>query len=195
MFPTWFFCEILLNFSGLVAIAPSGKEIFYANGIQNPPAMAVGALAVDGTGVLSDVPGSPFLRTTADAVVVHPSGKFVYTQNLDATGRISKLKRYFWVLGGFKWRTRAFGKLAFPNTSKCKPGVLLTDPSGKFFYLTNQFNTDGILGWSVNSTTGELFSLTKLTIHARIFVWQCHTASKWKVLICNIGWRTRHNRI
>jgi 6-phosphogluconolactonase (cycloisomerase 2 family) len=123
---------------------------------------AVGALNVDSaTGQLSEVNGSPFSQAPMPFVVlVHPSGKFVYTENINSS-----------VIGGFTlnsisgFAVDATGALTpVPNSPVPTPvnasvvGFAI-HPSGKFLYATTGLAANGILGWSVDPSTGALTAL------------------------------------
>ena len=74
---------------GVLSIDPAGKFLFYGSSTLGTGVFeGIGALGVNGsTGALSGVTGSPFPGDDAPFIVrVHPSGHFLYTENIDPTG-------------------------------------------------------------------------------------------------------------
>jgi 6-phosphogluconolactonase len=123
----------------------------------------IGALAVDNTtGALSVVPGSPFAADQAPFFVrVHPAGQFLYTENIDATGSggitLQSLST-FSIDSSTGALTPAPGSPFTPPAS-ATIAVLAFHPSGKFLYAATGFAGNGVMGWSVDSTTGGLIVL------------------------------------
>jgi 6-phosphogluconolactonase (cycloisomerase 2 family) len=146
---------------GVLALNPNGKFLYYGSASWGPTVVeGVGAVAVDGTtGALSSITGSPFPDNNAPLfVVVHPSGQFVYAEDIDKTiasgiGLQS--------ISGFSVDPNT-GALAsvpqspFPVPASANVAGFAVHPSGKFLYASTGLAANGILAWSVNSTTGGL---------------------------------------
>jgi 6-phosphogluconolactonase (cycloisomerase 2 family) len=121
----------------------------------------MGALGITGaSGALSSVTGSPFPVNQAPFLVLaHPSGQFVYTENLDPTGAAAGLLVHG--IGGFSVDPST-GTLAempqspFPLPVSASVVGFALHPSGKFLYLSTGLSANGILAWSIDSTTGQL---------------------------------------
>ena len=149
---------------GVLTLDPSGKFLFYGSSTLGIGMFeGVGALAVDSTtGALSGVPGSPFAADQAPFFVrVHPSGNFLYTENIDATGS-----------GGVTLQSlstfsidSSTGVLAPAPGSPFTPPVSATiaglafHPSGRFLYAATGFAGNGVMAWSIDSITGGLTML------------------------------------
>lgn len=98
--------------------------------------------------------------TTPDAVVVHPSGKFVYVANhgsgtsagsisaysIDASGALSAIDA-----------DQAAGNQATIATQN-GPRALVIDPTGAYLYVANE-SSNTISAYSINQTTGALISI------------------------------------
>jgi 6-phosphogluconolactonase (cycloisomerase 2 family) len=151
-----------VNDPGYVAVDPNGKYLFYGSSTFGLPSQQIGALTVNGTtGALNTVPGSPFPANQMPFfVLVHPSGQFVYTEDLSAAGP-----------GGFVLQSVS-GYAVDPTSGALAPvpqspfiapanshvvGFAM-HPSGKFLYAPRGA-TSGILGWSVDAMTGTLTTL------------------------------------
>ncbi len=148
---------------GALAITPDGKFMYYGSSSFGGVTEAVGALNVDNvTGQLSVVNGSPFFQVPMPFVVlVHPSGKFVYTENINTS-----------VVGGFTLNSvsgfsiDASGALtAVPNSPVPAPAAasvvgFAIHPSGKFLYAATELAANGVLAWSVDPMTGALATLS-----------------------------------
>ncbi len=147
---------------GALAITPDGKFMYYGSSTFGGASQAVGALNIgSATGQLSEVSGSPFFQVPMPfMVLVHPSGKFVYTENINSS-----------VIGGFTlnsvsgFSVDATGALTpVPGSPVPAPATasivgFAIHPSGKFLYATTGLAANGILAWSVNPTTGALTAL------------------------------------
>ena len=94
------------------------------------------------------------------AVAVHPSGKFVYVNDVDfdyivafsfdsVTGAITLMP------GSADDNYGAWNVPAGPYATGYVPSSIVAEPSGKFVYVTNEFSND-ISGYSVNPTSGAL---------------------------------------
>jgi len=155
-------------------MAPGGKTLYYGSStiaLGGGVSQGVGALSVNGVdGSLSVVPGSPFAADLIPIdVLVHPSGKFVYTANIGTAsvgigpGLVQSISCY-----ASDPSTGALSPVLgspFPVTTPASGfRGLMIHPSGKFLYLatgaTGVGSTgNGILGWSVDSTNGSLTPL------------------------------------
>jgi 6-phosphogluconolactonase (cycloisomerase 2 family) len=133
----------------------------------------VGALSVNAAnGSLNVVSGSPFAADLIPIdVLVHPSGKFVYTANIGTAsigigpGPVQSISCYS--------SDPSTGALApvpgspFPVTSPTSNFDfmgLMIHPSGKFLYLGTGFLSpgsggNGVLGWSIDPASGSLTPL------------------------------------
>jgi len=143
---------------GSLAMAPGGKTLYYGSSTIGV-VQGIGALAVNpADGSLSIVPGSPFAADDVPAaVLVHPSGRFLYTVNVanlvgtplvtslscfsidSVTGALSPVPGSPFPVGGSNGYTGA--------------GI---DPTGKFLFMSTGAPGGGILGWSIDSASGAL---------------------------------------
>jgi 6-phosphogluconolactonase len=110
------------------------------------------------TGSLSLVPGSPFPADDVPVIVhVHPSGQFVYTEN---TPNLPTSPFTLQSVSGFS--IDSTGALASVPGSPFTPPMnadltgFAVHPTGKFLYASTGPAANGILGWSIDSTTGAL---------------------------------------
>jgi 6-phosphogluconolactonase len=135
----------------------------------------VTAYSVDGaTGLLAAVPGSPFLDpagtgSLAGAIVIDPSGSFLYTYNIfglpntisgfainSSTGALSSVPGSPFDASDYT----AF--LSFAN--------VVIDPSGEFLYASCADSNCGILAFKIDATTGTLTSVTGSPFNSVILV-------------------------
>ena len=146
---------------GVLAMNPNGKYLYYASSeLGGGVSQGIGALAVDSaSGTLSVVAGSPFpADQAAFRVYVHPSGRFLYTENIEASGTGGAALQS---LSGFSIDSST-GALApvlgspFTPPVSATVGTLAVHPSGNFLYATSGMAANGILGWSIDGTTGGL---------------------------------------
>ena len=149
---------------GELTLSPSGKFLYYASSeLGGGVAQGIGALAVDSAaGTLSVVTGSPFLADQAPFIVrVHPSGQFLYTENLDASGGNILLQSLsaFSVDSSTGALAPVLGSPFVPPVSATIGGLAI-HPSGKFLYATSGLEANGILAWNIDGTTGGLTVLT-----------------------------------
>jgi len=112
---------------------------------------------------LSFVTGSPFPADQAPFIVrVHPSGQFLYTENIDASGAdLIALQS----LSAFSVDASTGALAPVPGSPFVPPvsatiGGLAIHPSGKFLYATSGLEANGILAWNIDGTTGGLTVLT-----------------------------------
>jgi 6-phosphogluconolactonase len=167
-----FGCPPPVNGPGPLAMDPTGKFLFYGSSTFGVTNQVVGSLAVDSTGNLTATPGSPFPADYMPVkVAVHPTGKFVYTENIassiifgNTTGGTDPQPPLFELKNISGFSVAANGVLApIPGSPFVPPpgssfADLVFHPSGKFVYLTNS-GSSNILGWSVDNTTGALTTL------------------------------------
>jgi 6-phosphogluconolactonase (cycloisomerase 2 family) len=149
---------------GELTLNPSGKFLYYASStLGGGVSQGIGALAVDSAaGTLSVVTGSPFPADQAPFIVrVHPSGHFLYTENLDASGGNILLQSLsvFSIDSSTGALAPVLGSPFIPPVN-ATIGGLAVHPSGKFLYATSGMTANGILGWSIDGTTGGLTVLT-----------------------------------
>ena len=149
---------------GALALAPGGKALYYGSSSAGGGfVQGIGALTVSQTdGSLSVVLGSPFAADQVPTgILVHPSGKFVYTANTSATGLgLGPLVS----VSGFAVdpSTGALTPVAgspFPITGNPGYAGFAIHPSGKFLYAPPGFGGSGILAWSIDPTSGALAAL------------------------------------
>jgi 6-phosphogluconolactonase len=149
------------SWPGGLATDSKGKFLYYSSfGLSQ----GIGALAVDtATGALTPVPGSPFLAADfPDEVLVHPSGHFIYTENTSVPPTFPlSLKS----ISGFSVDSATGALAPVPNSPFTPPVTAdLTGfkfhPGGEFLYASTGSAANGILGWSVDSTTGTLNRLS-----------------------------------
>jgi len=155
------FCQPISG-PGSLAFAGTGNFLYYGSSSGGAVTQVVGALAVDSTGSLSQVPGAPFpADQTPFLLAVHPAGKFVLTENMNGPGA-----------GGFPL-TSISVFVADPNTGALTKAAgspfsapanadvvgLAMHPSGSFVYASTGLAANGVLGWALDQTTGALQSL------------------------------------
>jgi len=144
---------------GALALDPSGRFLYYGSFIS---AGLIGALAVNSTtGALSVVAGSPFpADQVPSSVLVHPSGQFVYTEDVKA-GSTPASGFTLVSISGFAVDSST-GALAPLSGSPFLVPVnadfagFAMHPSGKFLYASTGIAANGILAWSVDPATGSL---------------------------------------
>jgi len=164
--PICAFCPIPST-PGALALAPGGGTLYYASStpvLGSGVAQGIGALKVGSDGSLSVVSGSPFPADLIPfAVVVHPSGKFLYTANIGPfTGLAVSVRGIScYAIDPATGALSPTVNSPFPvsTTSNASFQGLLVDPSGKYLYLTTGSAANGILGWSIDPASGSLTSL------------------------------------
>jgi 6-phosphogluconolactonase (cycloisomerase 2 family) len=137
----------------------NGKFLYYGSSSFGAVSEGIGALAVNSTtGALGVVPGSPFPADDVPVVVhVHPSGQFVYTEN---TPNLPISSFTLQSVSGFS--IDSTGALASVPGSPFTPPMnadltgFAIHPAGKFLYASTGPAANGILAWSIDSTTGAL---------------------------------------
>jgi 6-phosphogluconolactonase (cycloisomerase 2 family) len=101
-------------------------------------------------GSLQPVPGSPFAVTgIPDAVVVHPSGDFIYV-----TSYVSSTENYV-----YAFAVQSNGSLlpvsGSPYPTGNDPAAAVIDPTGSFLYVS-AFIADSINAYSIDKSNGTL---------------------------------------
>jgi 6-phosphogluconolactonase len=129
-----------------LAVADAGRFVF---GIRN--ATIETYQSHPGT-VSTAVLNPPSVSATADALAVHPSGRFVYVANGDASGAIQT----FSVATVGPQAGSLTGGGSTPTGSM--PASVAIDPTGRFLYTANGGSND-ISGFSVDESTGALTPL------------------------------------
>jgi 6-phosphogluconolactonase (cycloisomerase 2 family) len=135
-----------------IAVDPSGKFVYVANGGSANFTDTVSAYVIDATsGALISAGVVSTQRLSPRSIAVDPSGRFVYTAN-----------------GGS--RTSGFGVLAFaintlssalspvagsPFTAGTNPSAVAVGPSGRFAYVTNQASGD-VSAFVIDGASGAL---------------------------------------
>jgi len=129
-----------------LAVADTGRFVFgIRNGTVETYQSHPGTVA---TAVLNP----PSVSATADAVAVHPSGRFVYVANADVSGTI---QTFSVATVGFQAGSLTGGS-STPTGSM--PASVAIDPTGRFLYTANSGSND-ISGFSVDESTGALSPL------------------------------------
>ena len=103
------------------------------------------------TGALSQVTGSPLVEGRGpQSVAVDPSGKFAYVAH--PGGVVSAFT--------INATTGAWSEIAgSPYAAGSSPLFVTVDDSGRFVYVINSNgNSNGVFGFTINTTTGELSS-------------------------------------
>jgi 6-phosphogluconolactonase len=121
-----------------IALDPKGKFLYVANTSSN----TLSAFAVDGSGVLTEISGSPFATgTTPYTVKVDDAGVFVYATNRDSnnvsayhidaiTGALTEIAGSPFAAGSGARYIELSGKFAFvPNRFANSVSVYTVDPS------------------------------------------------------------------
>ncbi len=123
----------------------------------------IGALTINSaTGALNLVPGSPFPADDVPyGILVHPSGRFIYTEN---TLNQAVLPFPLHSISGFSVDSGTGALAPVPGSPFTPPANAdLTgfefQPSGNFLYASTGTAANGLLAWSVDSTTGALTAL------------------------------------
>jgi YVTN family beta-propeller protein len=140
-----------------VVVDPSGKFAYVANGdgiVPNSVAMytinaTTGALTSKGTIAVGGF---------ASSVAVDPMGKFAYvTTEFNTPGSVGNVSMY--TINATTGALASIGTIA----AGTDPASVVVDPSGKFAYVTTEFNTPGSAGnvsmYTINTTTGALASI------------------------------------
>ena len=145
---------------GVLALNSTGSFLYYGSSTLGGGVFeGIGALAVNSsTGALSFVAGSPFPGDDAPFFVTsHPSGRFLYTENIDATGANGFTLQS---ISGFAIDA-ASGAITGPVAgSPFAPQVnstisgLSVHPSGSFLYSATGFGMNGIMGWKIDVAGG-----------------------------------------
>lgn len=129
-----------------MAISSSGKYLYTA--LSNATAVAVLTVNIS-TGAIAPIANSQSL-TTADPqqVLLHPSGKFLYTGNIGSISAFSVDAN----------NGRLSGISGSPYNSVA-PVALAIDPSGKYLFFSGfsgNFPTSLIAIWNIDESTGAL---------------------------------------
>lgn len=138
-------------FPRAIAIDPAGKFLYVA--ISDPgtdTSTTVDGFLIDpSTGALTKMPTSPFqVATTPDSIAIDPSGRFLYVSCSNSN-----------VIGAFTIDPDAGTLSAIQGSPFAAPGLplfVLADPSGQFLYAGTDSATAGLLGYTIDQTTGGL---------------------------------------
>ena len=153
-----------VNGPGALAMDSKGKLLYYgSDSFGNGLSEVIGGLSVNtASGVLNLVPGSPFPADQVPfAILVAPSGHFVYTENT-SNPPVSPLPLQS--LSGFAVDSGTGAIVPVTGSPFAVPtNANLTGfamhPTGKFMYASTGPAANGILAWSVDSTTGAIMEL------------------------------------
>jgi 6-phosphogluconolactonase (cycloisomerase 2 family) len=140
---------VLASIAGCVGCSSTSNHYVYA---ALSAANQVAAYREDpNSGTLTQIAGSPFpAGDGALALVIHPSGKFLYLANPGQNENDISL---------FTIASTGVLTEVFPRTSiglqASLPQLMVMDPAGSFLYVAN-VGTNNILVFSINSGTGAL---------------------------------------
>jgi 6-phosphogluconolactonase (cycloisomerase 2 family) len=139
------------SFPRAIAIDPAGKFLYVAisDSGSDTSATVDGFLIDPTTGALTKMPSSPFLATTVpDSIAIDPSGRFLYV-----SCSISNVIAAF----GIDPDTGTLSAIqGSPFPAPGYPLFVLADPSGQFLYAGTDSTTAGLLGYTIDQTTGAL---------------------------------------
>jgi len=134
-----------------VAVAETGRFVF---GIRDSMVETYQShLGTVATAVLNP----PGVSAAADALAVHPSGRFVYVANADASGTI---QTFSVATAGLQAGSLTVGG---STQTGSMPTSVAIDPAGRFLYTANGGSND-ISGFSVDEVTGALTPLGSATV-------------------------------
>jgi 6-phosphogluconolactonase len=139
------------SFPRAIAIDPAGKFLYVA--ISDPgtaTSTTVDGFLIDASsGALTKMPASPFqVATTPDSIAIDPSGRFLYVSCSNSN-----------VIGAFVIDPDTGTLGAVQGSPFAAPGFPLfvrVDPSGEFLYAGTDSTTAGMLGYTIDQTTGGL---------------------------------------
>jgi len=134
------------------------KNFVYATNNNNPPAGAgqpstIAGYTIDAnTGVLVQIPGSPFPTggVNSNLAAIDPTGKFLYVANTDSDN-----------ITGFTIDQTSGALTAIPGTPFAAgdfPVAVTIDPSGRYLYVPNR-NSGNVQSFAINPTSGVLTSI------------------------------------
>jgi 6-phosphogluconolactonase len=152
-------------FPGGVALSANGNYAYVSNtnsvvvtvsapSTPTPPATPAGCptqgtisgFTVSSSGVLTQIPGSPFAAgTTPTAIAVDLTSRFVYT-----TDSVQNQLIVFNILGGGVLQPLVNG----PFSTGTFPVGLVIDPRDQYIYVTN-FNASTISGYTISQSSGQ----------------------------------------
>jgi hypothetical protein len=156
---------LLNNGFGALAADKGGFRLYATFGDTTSSRGWVYAYFIDRrNGHLSPVPGSPLLTApwTADAITVHPTGKFVFVAT-----RSSDLLNFGILVFAVNSNASLMAVNTTPISTSSQIARLVADPSGKYLYAL-QSNTSSIDGFAIDcfrdadSLTRFPFPLTRL---------------------------------
>jgi 6-phosphogluconolactonase (cycloisomerase 2 family) len=129
-----------------IALHPSGNFLYSSGAF-----LGITGYAVDsGTGVLTQLAGSPFIPAGAffnSRIVAHPSGAFLYMADFDADG-----VRVFPIASDGSLGAEVAGS---PFPAGLGARAIAFDPSGRFAYVINDGDSN-VTAFTVNVATGQL---------------------------------------
>jgi 6-phosphogluconolactonase len=138
-------------FPRAIAIDPTGKFLYVAiSDSGSGTSTTIDGFLIDpSTGSLTKMPASPFqVATTPVSIAIDPSGRFLYVSCFNPA-----------VIGAFMIDPDAGTLSAVQGSPFAAPGFplfVLVDPSGLFLYAGTDSTTAGVLGYTINQTTGAL---------------------------------------
>jgi DNA-binding beta-propeller fold protein YncE len=132
-----------------IRVTPNGKFVAVAN--QTTSNVSVLSLTT-GTGVLTDVAGSPFASGNEPApVAIDPSGNFVFVGNSGGDSLSAYTISPEGALAPVAGTPIALGSIS-------QPGSIAVDPSDKFVYVS--IVPRAVAGFTLNPSTGALTPIT-----------------------------------
>jgi 6-phosphogluconolactonase len=134
-----------------LAAGPGGNLLYATAGV------GVDAFSLSNTGVPALIAGSPFASSGNLELVVDPSGKFLFTPNLDPPNGVSA----FTIDSATGTLTLVPGSpflFAGQTVLNSRPFGIVVDSTGQFVYVTLQ-TTNQVAAFSIVSATGALASV------------------------------------
>ena len=151
-----------------MAITPNGTYLYSVD-----DASLVSAYSINSTtGVLKAVAGSPFSfqagsGLVASKVIVDPLGRFVYAYN--TVGNPSTIAG-FTINSGTGVLTAVSGSPFTAGSVTVAVASLAIEPTGKYLYASCGGGNCGILGFSMNASTGALTQLTGSPFNSQVTI-------------------------
>jgi len=134
-----------------LAVDPFGRFAYLADFQSN----TVAGFTINGTtGALTPIAGSLGTGTGPVGAVVDPSGKFLYVVNSHSNSVSA-----YTINGSTGALTAITGSPFAVGGAIIDPSLAITDPAGKFLYVTDSGTTganSGVSAYTINATTGAL---------------------------------------
>lgn len=139
------------TFPRSIAIDPAGKFLYTAisDAGTGTSATVDGFLIDPSTGALTKMAASPFRMATVPVwIAIDPSGRFLYVGCYNSA-----------LISAFTIDPDSGALDAVPGSPFAAPGnplFVLVDPSGQFLYAGTDSSTAGVLGYTIDQTSGAL---------------------------------------